>query len=486
MTFIKKYWLGWTLFLGFVLRLIGINQSFWLDEAIGALVIRERGLWDIVVNFPKGDNHPPLYYGLLKIWGNLFGQNEVSLRLMGVLFGLLTVWLVYAITKQIAPKNKAFSVLATILMATAPLHIYYSQEARMYGLTGFFASLAVYCFMRMLTKKPKITDFIVFGLAICLLSFTDYVPLFMLPVFWLWGFFTKRKDKSWLIKFMGAHIGLLVLWLFWLPIFLAQSHAGRIFLEQLPLWRDIAGGANLKQVGLVWVKFVLGRISYYNKTLFYSLIWLTSIPISLALINAFLERKKITIIWFWLIVPVVLVFLASFFIPAFIYFRFIFVLPAFYILAAWGITNLTGKDIKIGLMVGVLCTNFIGWSLYVFDNNQQREEWREATAFVDSKIGEGDIVLFANPEPFAPFRLYSKNHENAFGGTTSVRIVRDKTVEKVRGLLQNSSGVFYFRYLQDLMDPDGIISDEIVSSGFSLEGTTIFTGVGEVDYYHRR
>ena len=56
------------LLLALIVRLIGINQSFWLDEAIGAIAARDYGYVEIVTKFITADNHPPGYYLLLKLW----------------------------------------------------------------------------------------------------------------------------------------------------------------------------------------------------------------------------------------------------------------------------------------------------------------------------------------------------------------------------------------------------------------------------------
>ena len=79
------------LLIGLILRLISINQSFWLDEATSVWVARDFSLKDILTKFSPGDFHPQLYYLILKAWIALFGSGEVAVRTMPVLLGLLTV-----------------------------------------------------------------------------------------------------------------------------------------------------------------------------------------------------------------------------------------------------------------------------------------------------------------------------------------------------------------------------------------------------------
>jgi hypothetical protein len=48
------------------LRLVAINQSLWLDEAIGANIVKDYSYHAILTDFLHSDNHPPLYYLTLK------------------------------------------------------------------------------------------------------------------------------------------------------------------------------------------------------------------------------------------------------------------------------------------------------------------------------------------------------------------------------------------------------------------------------------
>ena len=61
------------LIIAFLFRLIGLNQSLWLDEAVTAKVVRQFSYLDIVRQFSPSDFHPPLYYLFIKFWTNIFG-----------------------------------------------------------------------------------------------------------------------------------------------------------------------------------------------------------------------------------------------------------------------------------------------------------------------------------------------------------------------------------------------------------------------------
>jgi 4-amino-4-deoxy-L-arabinose transferase-like glycosyltransferase len=460
--------------LAFILRMIIANQSLWLDEAIGAIVVKTFSFHDILLKFPLSDNHPPLYYLVLKAWTLIFGYSEVALRFPSIIFGVATVFIVYRIAKEFTKVNP---IIPAILLAISPLAIYYSQEARMYPMVAFLAAGAIYYFLRTFKENAKLLDWLLLGIFYTLLPFGDYVPIFLFPVFVIYPLY-KRVGLTWWKKFVLMNIPLLVLGIFWLPIFFRQSAAGKALLNVLPAWRDIAGGATFKQLGVFWSKFVLGRISLFNKYIYYSLIFIASVPIVVLLLKSLKKWKENEIFWMWLVVPVVLGFFASVFFPVFIYFRFIFVLPAFYLLIASGKTKL--------LIYLVIVFNIIGWGIYVFDGSQHREDWRAATIYVKQSAKPGEIALFENPEPFAPYRWYWDGGVPSVGSIDSISADPVKTRELTKKLIQGKSGVYYFEYLKDLEDPQGIVQKTLGENNFKETGRVAFNGVGFVVHYRTK
>ena len=240
-----------------LLRLININQSFWMDESISAMVVKNYNLVEIITKFIRADTHPPLYYLLLDIWSLLFGYSEFSLRIPSLIFGVLTVYVIYKIGKIYSEKA---GIYISILMAVAPLHIYYSQESRMYTMTAFLAVLAVYFYLK---KK-----WLVWGFSLLFLGASDYLPLAILPVFWLHSYLNKDELKN-AKMFLVGHLPLAAFLILWSPVLISQSNSTRMYLEKFPEWRSVLGSANLKDLLLVPVKFAIGRISFDNQSFYF-------------------------------------------------------------------------------------------------------------------------------------------------------------------------------------------------------------------------
>ncbi len=468
------------LFLSIILRLVSLNQSLWLDEAIGAIVAKGYSFQDILLKFPLGDNHPPLYYLILRGWSLIFGYGEISLRMPSVIFGVLTIYFVYKITKEFTKGNPT---IPAMLLATSPLAIYYSQEARMYMLSGFLAAGGVYFFLRTFKENSKLRDFLGFSLFYTLLVFSDYMPVFLYPVFVIYPLI-RKVGFLWWKKFFFSNLPLLVLGVLWLPILQRQGEGGRRLLETLPDWVNVAGGANFKQVGVFWSKFTLGRISLINKYIQYSLVFLASVPIIAALFGSLRKFKDSRLFWLWFTLPVILGFAASFAFPAFIYFRYIYVLPAFYLLISLG-TESYGKVGKL-LIASIVIFNLIGWGVYIFGPRQHRENWREAVVYIEKEAFPGEVVIFGNPEPFAPYRWYSSGKVKALGVTDSISADREKTEKIIGDALATATGVYYFEYLRDLEDPSGIVEGTLGKIGFREKERKDFNGVGFIIHYQRK
>ena len=90
---------------GLILRLVNLNQSLWLDEAINAQFVRILNLKELVFNYSIGDFHPPLYHVVLKAWTSIFGFSEISLRMPSVILGVLSIYLIYKIGKKLFTEN---------------------------------------------------------------------------------------------------------------------------------------------------------------------------------------------------------------------------------------------------------------------------------------------------------------------------------------------------------------------------------------------
>ncbi len=110
-------------------------QPLWIDEAFSWYVATTRELLHALLI----ENSPPFYYLLLRGWVAVAGASETALRLPSALAGTLFVAVVLWTGWEIFDARVA--LWSGGVVALAPIHIYYSQEARAYALLVLFLLL---------------------------------------------------------------------------------------------------------------------------------------------------------------------------------------------------------------------------------------------------------------------------------------------------------------------------------------------------------
>ncbi|MCX7928130.1 MAG: glycosyltransferase family 39 protein [Patescibacteria group bacterium] len=481
--------LVFVIFVGLLLRLINIDQSLWLDEAIGALAARDYTYSGILDEFIKFDNHPPFYYIALKFWINLFGQSEIAIRSLSLVFGILTIYLTYQIARLFDEVKKSvfgfsFPFLVAFLMSISQFAVYFSQEARMYQMAAFFAACVFYFFLLALKNDKKIYWFL-FSLSSIVLLYTDYLPIFFLPVPFLILLFYKSKYKLLIKPYLISLAPVFFVGLLWLPTFFEQVKNYQYLLSDFSQWKSVAGGISPKEISLLWVKIIGGRISFYPKSLYYGLVIAVSIPVFYVILRGAL-RKSLIPVYLWIVTPVLLCILASFFFPAFNYFRFVFILPAVFILIAYGIVNLKNQKIAQICFLTICVFFLIQNGIYIFDSRQQRENWREVVKYVEKERDYHKLAIFSFPEPFAPYRWYSKGLIRSVGGINKLGFDLQATKKKVENAIAGKDTVYYFEYLHELTDPNKVIEQIIIHNGYSVASRKDFVGVGIVTTYEKK
>lgn len=149
----------------------------------------------------KADSMPPLYPVLLKTWlavcpGNSASSDTTAGRWFSVLIGVATVWVVGALWARCFGYPLALTTAA--LLAISPLHIYYSQYVRSYGLMMFWTALTIGTLAQAVKSNRK-SDWAFFGISALGGLYTHYYFAIFLAVLsltmavWAYGWRWSRE-----------------------------------------------------------------------------------------------------------------------------------------------------------------------------------------------------------------------------------------------------------------------------------------------------
>lgn len=181
-----------------LLRLTTLGrQSLWFDEAFTPVYVFHDSLGATLHAVTQTENTPPLWYVLDWAVSRVLGDGAVSLRLLSALAGIATVPAVWAIARRLASSRAA--LVAATLVAVNPLFVWYSQEARAYGVFVLTVALAMLCFLRAL-QRPTAGRLGLFALSGSLALLSHYFAVFLLApmVVWLaWHMWRAAHTRAW-------------------------------------------------------------------------------------------------------------------------------------------------------------------------------------------------------------------------------------------------------------------------------------------------
>ena len=457
------------LLIGIVFRLISLNQSLWLDEAINTLAVRNYSLVDLITQYARADFHPPGWFIILWFWTKLFGYSEIAVRAPSVIFGVFAIYVTYLLGKKLV--SKELGLVAGLLLAINPLHVYYSQEARMYAMATLAVLINIY-FLSKLVKGEKLNLFFLIISNIFVLV-SDYVAYFIFPaqlIFLL--LYQKKLLKSWFTALFSA----VLLGIWWLPTFLGQFNVGGIASANLPSWKLINGAFDFKTLPLTFVKFIIGRVSLADKNLYV----INLIPISALFLYLLYKGFKSTdglmrkLILSWSIIPLLTATIISIFVPVYNYFRVLYVLPAFIILMSLGILSM--KRLKYIFLGVVIVIELFCTLIYLLNPVFQREDWRGLVNLLRDKPG---LVLFESSGTLPPFDYYSKGDLNAKGALKDFPV---KSLDQVIDI-GDYTDIYLVDYLVQISDPNRLVAIKLIDSGYKQIDIKDFSGVGFVYHY---
>jgi hypothetical protein len=120
----------------------------------------------------RGDNHPPLYFFLLRLWRTALGDDEAATRSLSVIASLAGLLLLFDTTRTL--HGTASALWAALLMGVAGPSVRFAQEARGYALAVSLVIAAAAALARLERDGPGRLRATALGLAALLAMLTHY------------------------------------------------------------------------------------------------------------------------------------------------------------------------------------------------------------------------------------------------------------------------------------------------------------------------
>ena len=457
-----------------ILRFVGLaRESIWLDEATSIIIARMN--WSSVVAWAAGDIHPPLYYLALHLWLGL-GDSEFSVRALSALFGALTVVIVYALGRELF--SPRVGLLSALLLGLSPLHIWYSQETRMYVMVTMLGLLASYVLLLAL-RRQRLGYWLGYAVVSVLVLYTHYFALFIVlfqglfAVYWLCRSGSRSLWRKWLM----ANLAIVLLFLPWMPILYHQvATGGGGWVERS------VGRPSLQALADTWIYFGIGLDrQLYPVLLRRAAYVLFAICLGLALSRAARARDREAVVFcvMYVAVPLLTVWLVSQAKPMYTIRYLLPFLPAYCILVAAGIDGLrwdAARFVVTLALVGVLL--FGDWSAW---RTEQNPDWRELTSHILEQAHTGDVVLFSPRWNVKPFEYYARGRVE-INMDLPIPVTVDAARRVVADVTHRHERVWLVWERGHYSDPDGVVK-RMLDEEFRVVEEQAFRGTGELRLY---
>lgn len=383
------------------LRLFKLEERvLWFDEAVSAL-IAESTLPEAVAA-ASDEGLPPLYNVVLHLWHGLRG-NEAWLRLLSVAAGTATVLVVYVLGATLA--GRSAGLLGAALLAISPLHVWYSQEIRVYALQTLLVCLSG-LFMVHSLERGKWWRWGLYVLTTGLSLYAQYSSFLFLCAQNLYVLLLLRKHKERLMQWAFSQAAVIVLFYPWLRTLYTHLHSSSA-QSWLPPMRP---GDPLHFFSLLSGSVVTHPGAW---RLFASISALLLVGAACVLLRKRSERRHYAaLLAMWFLVPFVLLIILSLKKNIFVARAVLYVVPPFCLLIGWGASRARAPTARyaagsaLGLLV-ILNLNAL-WRYYSPENWWIKSAVREVCAKVGNKLQDGDIVVHSSKFSHRPFQYYLK------------------------------------------------------------------------------
>jgi hypothetical protein len=390
------------------------------------------------------DIQPPLYYYVVDAWTGLAGRTEWALRFPSVFFSVLAVALAWALARWLFGSRLA-GLAAGLLIALAPLHVYYAQEARMYAQLTFLGMLAGYALLRAMAADGT-RWWAIFVAAATAALYTHYFAAFLLLAYglcvlaaFLLGLRGDRTGPGWRVTLRRAAPAaaaggvIIALYLPWLPAMLTRYRVDRSY------WQGaLKLGEALRHVA---ISFTAGAPEMVLETAAVRLLPWFGLALGAALIALMLSRRSASwgILCACLLAPILGILTLASRTPKFNARYLMMASPAYLLILTGGIGALAGcrqaisspswpgagrgigrtatlklvwttaarPVLLIAILVFYIAVSFTALRNWFTDWAFAKSQWRELAAAVRTRIAPDEMVVLVSGHAWPAWDYYA-------------------------------------------------------------------------------
>ncbi len=386
------------------LRLHSLSKvNLWLDEG-ATLITAQKDVPLIFSTLYEYEINPPGYFLFMHYWIMMFGISEFSLRMPSLIFGVLSVVLVFFLAR--AWFDKKTGIIASLLFSISMLGVEYSQEARTYSLFAFLVLASFYYFTLML-KKHSILRFVLYIISSALLLYTHYFGAYVLLIQNL-IVFACFFDRHLLKRWIGSQAIVFALFLPWLPF----------FIRQMAYWTVAWRSTLIGEFGLPVFLGNLGVLLMSIPVILFIIVIFAVVMLREKIYEKFVKISHIKIHQAILILTPAAYILMGFFLfpylisPIHITKFSFFLFPFAIILVARCIGLVHYKRIR-AILLGLIIISSV-FSLYSYYSHTRKEEWKAAADKIYSS-GDDYPVLLCVDFNLMVFRYYFDGDNEVIG-----------------------------------------------------------------------
>ena len=417
------------LLLAFGLRLYHLDvQSLWYDEGVTARVAQMSA--GELARWTADDIQPPLYYLLLGGWLRLFhpwpGNIAYLMRFFSAGFGLLLVALMGVLARRLW--GSCAGLITAFGVAISPLMVYYSQEARMYAMLLFLATLAAYWVVRLLdhggleapgAERRRLGYLVLYAVTGLAAMYTHYFAgfaLLALALYWAHVWVRESRRVRALGGFALANLAILAGYLPWLPAMWrrfqmdASYWTGRLKVDEALLKTLVNFTAGARETfrvedALVW-------LPWYGLA---AILWL----VALMAMRRRGAQRPVALILHWLILPPALILFLAYRTPKFNPRYLLISWPAWALLmgggaaALWTWPQRDGRWMRpfmraLGVLslALVVSVSVLGLDNWFHDPSFAKTAWREAIAYMFEHRQPDEAALLVSGHAYPVFDAY--------------------------------------------------------------------------------